>query len=247
MTLGASVAVLGAGLHHSHAEGRRHDAREHLLCLLFPWTRREAARREDAAARPSTFCFKGGPGASAVWLHPAVSGRAAWIFRPGVVASTAARVVDMRTRSSRDGSRFCRSVAPACVPRRARRRTILRPRRTRGRGRFLLLFTTGSALASPKYLLGESYGVLRLGGSRPSQNRHKMFSRGVARFRHPQLSDAGPAIAMTSRPHFPSGLTATAHYHKRSPPICSRFRRKRLCCRARIWQVNTHGAAQARR
>lgn len=181
---------------------------------------------KDPAARPIVFFFNGGPGASAVWLHLGGLGPKRVDLEPqGLTPSTVARVVE-NPQSILDVADlvFVDPVGTG-VSRAAKGEA---PEQFYGPkedietvGEFVRLFVTREQRwASPKFLLGESYGVLRVGGLVDYlQGRHKMYFEGVALMSGIlSFGTLGAAIG-NDLPHvvFLPGLTATAHYHKKLP------------------------------
>ena len=122
------------------------------------------------STRPITFCFNGGPGASAVWLHLGGLGPRRLDFPPdGLAPSTVLRVVD-NPNSILDATDlvFVDPVATGL----SRAAKGEKPEQFFGLdediaavGEFVRLFTTREQRwGSPKHLLGESYGVTRVSG-----------------------------------------------------------------------------------
>jgi carboxypeptidase C (cathepsin A) len=89
-------------------------------------------------------------------------------------------------------------------------------------GEFVRLFTTREQRwASPKFLCGESYGVLRVAGlAEYLQQKHGLYAEGLILMSGlvnfgTISSDIGNDLPYVV---FLPGLTATAHYHKKLPP-----------------------------
>jgi carboxypeptidase C (cathepsin A) len=179
---------------------------------------------KDPAARPITFCFNGGPGASAVWLHLGGLGPKRVDLEPqGLTPSTVARVVENPNAILDATDLVFVDPVGTGVSRPAKGEAIeqfLGPREDiETVGEFVRLFVTREQRwASPKYLLGESYGVLRVGGLvEYLQSRHKMYFEGVALMSGIlSFGTLGAGIG-NDIPHviYLPGLTATAHYHKK--------------------------------
>jgi carboxypeptidase C (cathepsin A) len=210
---------------------------------------------KDAAARPIVFCFNGGPGASAVWLHLGGLGpRRVDLSPEGLSPSTVARVVD-NANSVLDAADlvFVDPVGTG-VSRAAKgedAQQFYGPREDiEAVSEFVRLFTTREQRwASPKYLLGESYGVLRVGGLVDHlQQRHKMFFEGVALMSGIlSFQTLGAAIG-NDLPHvvFLPGLTATAHYHKRLPPDLQSMAQDKAVAAARAFAQGEYATALLR-
>jgi len=178
---------------------------------------------EDKAKRPVTFCFNGGPGSSAVWLHLGAFGPKR-VDMPAdgtqapkppfklvdneysILGETDLVFIDpvstgySRAEKGEDAKQFhgfsedIDSVAD-----------------------FIRRYVTEEGLwASPKFLAGESYGAIRASGlSSTLQNRYGMYLNGVVLvsgvldFRTLIPADGSDLPYVT---FFPS-LTAVAHYH----------------------------------
>ena len=178
------------------------------------------------STRPITFCFNGGPGASAVWLHLGGLGPRRLDFPPdGLAPSTVLRVVD-NPNSILDATDlvFVDPVATGL----SRAAKGEKPEQFFGLdediaavGEFVRLFTTREQRwGSPKHLLGESYGVTRVSGlAAYLQHQHGLFADGL-------MLMSGLTNFGTLRPGpgndlpfilFLPTMTATAHYHKKLP------------------------------
>jgi carboxypeptidase C (cathepsin A) len=114
-------------------------------------------------------------------------------------------------------------------------------------GEFVRLFVTREQRwASPKYLLGESYGVLRVGGLVDYlQQRHKMYFEGVALMSGIlSFQTLGAAIG-NDLPHvlFLPGLTATAHYHRKLPADLQAMDQEKAIAAARAFAQGEYATA----
>lgn len=181
----------------------------------------------NKAARPVTFCFNGGPGSSSVWLHLGGLGpRRVTINDDGTMPPppfglddnpySILHVTDLvfidpvatgYSRPAKDEKAdqfFGQSADIESV------------------GDFIRLWTTRhERWTSPKYLLGESYGVFRAAGlAEHLHSRYGMYLNGVV-----LLSGVldfatlreGPGNDLPSLIFLPA-FTATAFYHKKLPP-----------------------------
>ncbi len=182
---------------------------------------------DDAASRPVTFTFNGGPGSSSVWLHLGAFGprrvkmddEGQPIGPPYTLVDNEATILDLTDLV------FIDPVTTGY----SRPATDEDPKQFHGVredvesvAEFIRLYTTRfERWASPKFLAGESYGTTRAAGlAGHLQGRHGMFLNGIvlvssilnfqtARF------DAGNDLAHILL--LPS-CTATAWYHGRLEP-----------------------------
>lgn len=181
----------------------------------------------NKSTRPVTFCFNGGPGSSSVWLHLGGLG-------------------PRRVRLNDDGTMPPPPFGLADNPYSILHATDLvfidpvatgysRPAKDEKAdqffgqsadiesvGDFIRLWTSrNERWTSPKYLLGESYGVFRAAGLADHlHSRYGMYLNGVVLLSG--LLDfatlrEGPGNDLPSLVFLPS-FTATAHYHKKLPP-----------------------------
>ncbi len=180
----------------------------------------------DAARRPIMFCFNGGPGASAVWLHLGGLGpRRAKVNPDGSLPPPPFELVANE-----------HTILPACdlvfidpvSTGYSRAAKDEKPEQFFGKdpdiaamAEFVRLYTTRNARwRSPKYLCGESYGVFRAAGlAAELQDRQGMFLNGLVLVSG--LVDYGTIIPGPSNdlPYslFLPSFTAVAHAHGRLP------------------------------
>ena len=182
---------------------------------------------KDAGARPITFCFNGGPGASAVWLHLGGLGpRRLDLPADGLTPATVSRLAD-NPNSILDATDLV-FVDPVSTGL-SRAAKGEKPEQFFGVeediaavGEFVRLFTTREQRwASPKYLLGESYGVLRVAGLADYlQDKHGLFCEGIVLMSGIVNFQTLNAAIANDLPYvtFLPALTATAHYHKKLVP-----------------------------
>ena len=178
---------------------------------------------EDPAKRPITFSFNGGPGSSSVWLHLGVLGpRRVLLDDEGFAMAPPYALVDNEySLLDKTDLVFIDPVSTGFS------RTIGEedPKQFHGLeediqsvGEFIRLYTTRyERWASPKFLIGESYGTTRAAGlSGYLQETHGMYLNGImlvsaimnfqtARFG--SGNDLPPALFLPT-------YTATAWYHK---------------------------------
>lgn len=191
----------------------------------------------DAARRPIMFCFNGGPGASAVWLHLGGLGpRRAKVNPDGSLPPPPFELVANE-----------HTVLPACdlvfidpvATGFSRAAKDEKPEQFFGKdpdiaamAEFIRLYTTRNARwRSPKYLCGESYGVFRAAGlAAELQDRHGMFLNGLVLVSG--LVDYGTIMPGPSNdlPYslFLPSFTAVAHAHGRLPADLQADRAKAL-------------------
>ena len=182
---------------------------------------------KDPATRSITFCFNGGPGASAVWLHLGGLGpRRLDLPADGLTPVTVARIVD-NPNSILDATDLV-FVDPVSTGL-SRAAKGEKPEQFFGVdediaavGEFVRLFTTREQRwASPKYLLGESYGVMRVAGlAGYLQEKHGLYAEGLVLMSGIVNFGTLNADAGNDLPYilFLPTLTATAHYHKKLAP-----------------------------
>ena len=193
------------------------------------------SRRRTPAKRPITFCFNGGPGSSAVWLHFGGLGPKKIELDPsGLQPAPACRGrAESATRSSTrpTSSSSIRSAPARAVRRRARKGEQFWSvdGDIESVGEFIRLFTTREQRwASPKYLCGESYGGVRGAGLCDFlQSRHGLYLdgfmcvSGVLNFATIDGNLPGPLC-------FLPAYTATAHFHGKLPPDLQADRAKAI-------------------
>jgi carboxypeptidase C (cathepsin A) len=191
----------------------------------------------DAAARPIMFCFNGGPGASAVWLHLGGLGpRRAKVNPDGSLPPPPFELVANE-----------HTILPACdlvfidpvstgYSRAAKDEKAAqfygKDPDIEAMAEFIRLYTTrNTRWRSPKYLCGESYGVFRAAGlAAELQNDHGMFLNGLVLVSG--LVDYGTIIPGPSNDLpfslFLPSFTAVAHAHGRLPEDLQADRAKAL-------------------
>ena len=188
----------------------------------------------DAAKRPIAFCFNGGPGSSAVWLHFGGVGPKKVELDPSGLQPAPHAAVVPNPNSILDVTDlvFIDPVGTGAS----------RPAKgEKGEqfwsvdgdiesvGEFIRLFATREQRwASPKYLCGESYGGVRGAGLCDFlQSRHGLYLdgfisiSGVLNFAALDGNLPGPLC-------FLPAYTATAHYHGKLPPDLQADRAKAI-------------------
>jgi len=188
----------------------------------------------DATKRPITFCFNGGPGSSAVWLHFGGLGpRKVELDPQGLQGAPHAAVVP-NPNSILDATDlvFIDPVGTGAS----------RPSKgEKGEqfwsvngdiesvGEFIRLFTTREQRwESPKFLCGESYGGVRGSGLCDFlQGRHGLYVDGficISGVMNFENIDGGIPGSLCYLPSY----TATAHFHGKLPPDLQADRAKAL-------------------
>ena len=185
------------------------------------------AAATDAASRPVTFCFNGGPGASAVWLHLGGLGPRRLDLPPdGLTPATVVKVVD-NPNSILDATDLV-FVDPVSTGL-SRAAKGEKPEQfftvdedIQAVGEFVRLFTTREQRwPSPKFLCGESYGVMRVAGlAQYLQDKHGLYPEGLILMSGLVNFGTISADLGNDLPYilFLPALTATAHFHKKLPP-----------------------------
>ena len=140
----------------------------------------------DASARPVTFSFNGGPGSSSVWMHMGLLGpRRVRLKEDGTPYPPPYKLVDNEYSLLDEtdlvfidpvSTGFSRAVKPDDA-----RKFHGVEGDLRSVGEFIRLYTTRNARwASPKFIIGESYGTTRAAGlSGELRARHNMNVNGI--------------------------------------------------------------------
>lgn len=181
----------------------------------------------DAAKRPVTFCFNGGPGSSSVWLHLGAFGPKRVVLPAGGVESPPPPFqLTANEHSLLDATDlvfidpvstgFSRAAKPDDA-----RQFHGYTEDLEAVGEFIRRYISRTdRWASPKFLAGESYGGLRAAGlAGHLQERYGMYLNGIAivsgvidfKTLSPDAGNDVPYLA------YLSSMTATAHYHRKLP------------------------------
>jgi len=181
---------------------------------------------EDAKSRPVSFLYNGGPGSATIWLHMgSFAPRRVQMADDGFQPAPPYRLVD-NENSLIDVSDlvFVDAISTGYS------RTVegVNPTQFHGQQPDLRAFgdfineylKTSGRWASPKYLIGESYGTIRSAGlSQELQTRHGIELNGivlVSALLSYQVISTGPQNDLAYVSYFPT-YTTTAWYHKRLP------------------------------
>ena len=178
------------------------------------------------SSRPIIYCFNGGPGASAVWLHLGGLGpkRAQVNANATLPPPPYKLVTNQHTVLQHADLVFIDPVATGYSrPMKDEKADQFFGKRQdiEAMSEFIVLYTTRHRRwGSPKYLCGESYGVFRAAGiAEYLQDRHGMFLNGLLLVSG--LVDfgtirSGPTNDLPYLIFLPT-LTAVAHFHNRLP------------------------------
>jgi carboxypeptidase C (cathepsin A) len=192
---------------------------------------------DDAAARPLTFSFNGGPGSASVWLHLGLLGpRRVLLDDDGNPPPPPYRLVE-NEQSLLDTTDLV-FIDPVntgysrVVPGEAAKQFHSFKRDIESVGDFIRLYTSRyRRWRSPKYLIGESYGTTRAGGlAGYLQERHGLYLNGlmlvsaVLNFGTLEFDPGNDLPAILFLPTY----TATAFYHGRLPAELQRDLRATL-------------------
>lgn len=191
----------------------------------------------NAARRPITFSFNGGPGSSSVWLHLGLLGpkRVEMGDADSLLPPPTKMVVNKHTLLEETDLVFIDPVSTGysrAVEGEEAKQFHGFDKDIEMVGDFIRLYTTrNNRWLSPKFLIGESYGTTRAAGlSGYLQKRHGMYLNGimlVSSVLNFQTLLFGPG---NDWPHilFLPTYTATAFYHQRLPARLQKNLRKTL-------------------
>ncbi|PYM16473.1 MAG: peptidase S10 [Verrucomicrobia bacterium] len=209
----------------------------------------------DLSKRPITFSFNGGPGSSSVWLHLGLLGpRRALLEEDGSPLPPPYKTVD-NDYSLLDetdlvfidpvSTGFSRAVKPGDAKKFHSVEGDLR-----SVGEFIRLYTTrNSRWASPKFIIGESYGTTRAAGlSGELRERHRMNVNGimlvstVLNFETISFARGNDLPYVLYLPSY----AATAWYHKKLPPDLQKLPVSEVVARAEVFAAEDYNNALLR-
>ncbi len=164
------ITVSGKVLHYTATAGRlpikRGDGKIEAEMFFVAYT----LDGQDAARRPLTFCFNGGPGSASVWLHMgAVGPRRVVLQANGFMPAAPYRITDNEnTLLDKSDLVFVDAIATG-FSRAANAEMVKKFLGVKGDieafGEFIRLYVTRyDRWASPQFILGESYGTTRAAG-----------------------------------------------------------------------------------
>jgi carboxypeptidase C (cathepsin A) len=207
---------------------------------------------EDKAARPVTFSFNGGPGSSSVWLHFGVLGpRRVELDAEGRASPPPGRMVanEFSMLDASDlvfidpvGTGFSRMVEGEKVKEYHEYKRDLE-----SVGAFIRMWVSRyGRWASPKFLIGESYGTTRASGlAGHLLERYGMYLNGVmliscaldfALLRFDPANDLPPILFLPT-------YAATAWYHKRLPADLQKKTLRKLLDEVEAFAAGEYAAA----
>jgi carboxypeptidase C (cathepsin A) len=180
----------------------------------------------DPSRRPILFCFNGGPGASAVWLHLGGLGpRRAKVHEDGTLPAPPFEIVDNDSTALLAADLVFIDPVSTGYSRAAKDE---KPEQFFGKdpdieaiAEFIRLYTSRhKRWRSPKYLCGESYGVFRAAGVANALQNDGMFLSGLVLVSGLVDFETIRAAVCNDLPHcmFLPSFTAVAHFHGRLPP-----------------------------
>ncbi len=184
-------------------------------------------RAGDAATRPVTFAFNGGPGSASVWLHMGgigprrvvLSDRGEALPPPATITDNESTWLEKTDLVFIDpvSTGFSRPVRGEDA-----RQFYGYKQDLASVGDFIRIWTTRySRWSSPKFLAGESYGTTRAAGlSEYLQDRYGMYVNGIVLISSVlnfQTIEFEPGNDLPYPLYLPT-YSATAWYHKRLPP-----------------------------
>jgi carboxypeptidase C (cathepsin A) len=180
----------------------------------------------DPSRRPILFCFNGGPGASAVWLHMGGLGpRGAKVNEDSTLPAPPYELIDNESTALLAADLvFIDPVATGY----SRPAKDEKPEQFFGKdpdieavAEFIRLYTSRQKRwRSPKYLCGESYGVFRAAGLARALQNDGMFLSGLVLVSGLVDFETIRTAACNDLPYgmFLPSFTAVAHFHGRLPP-----------------------------
>lgn len=192
----------------------------------------------DAATRPVTFCFNGGPGSSSVWVHLGAFGPKKVELPadglhppmpPGRLVENPYSLLDATDLVFIDpvNTGFSRAEDPQKV-----NEFLGVKEDIASVAEFIRMWTTREKRwRSPKFIAGESYGGIRGAGlAEHLASRHRIYLNGLIIVSGLLDYDVLMPDTLNDLPYqvLLPALTATAHYHKKLPPDLQADRAKAI-------------------
>jgi len=223
-----SVTINGVEIKYKATAGtivmKDEEGKAHVSFFFIAYTRLDAT---NAAERPVSFSFNGGPGSSSVWLHLGLLGpKRVFLEEDGSLPPPPFRLVNNNESLLDEADLvFIDPVSTGFT------RSI--PVEDAGKyhgvdqdlasvGEFIRIYTTRyNRWTSPKFLIGESYGTTRAAGlSSHLENRYGMYLNGIVLVSSVLDFETLSFNAGNDLPYilFLTSETATAWYHKKLPP-----------------------------
>ncbi|MDB6111114.1 MAG: peptidase serine carboxypeptidase [Pedosphaera sp.] len=225
-----SVTINGVEINYRATAGtlvmRDEEDKPHARFFFVAYTRLGPSAT-NVSERPITFSFNGGPGSSSVWLHLGVLGpRRVFLKEDGSLPPPPFRLVDNEYSLLDDTDLvFIDPVSTGysrAVPGEDPKKYHGVEEDLSSVGDFIRLYTTRyKRWASPKFIIGESYGTTRAAGlSGHLEERYGMYLNGIALIS--SVLDFS-TISFNEGNDLPYILylpseTAAAWYHKKLPP-----------------------------
>jgi carboxypeptidase C (cathepsin A) len=205
----------------------------------------------NAATRPITFAFNGGPGSATVWLHLGAFGPKRVKLMPDGSAPPPPYTFEDNPNTLLDqtdlvfidavGTGYSRAVTPALGPKFWGLDEDLR-----SFTEFIRLYLTRfDRMASPKFLAGESYGTTRAAGLSGLLADNGIALNGVVllstvlNFEYSSQTRGNDIGFINFIPTY----AATAWYHKKLPPDLQKLTVQEVAAKAEQWAANEYASA----
>ncbi|HET9453475.1 MAG TPA: hypothetical protein VFO66_04235 [Gemmatimonadaceae bacterium] len=206
---------------------------------------------ENAARRPISFIFNGGPGSSSVWLHLGAWGPKRVRLQPNGDAPPPPYSFEDNPHTLLDqtdlvfidpiGTGYSRAASPQLGTRFWGLEEDLR-----SVAEFIRLYLTRhDRMGSPKFVGGESYGTMRAAGLSGVLANQGIVLNGillvstVLNHGYSQQQRTNDVAFINFLPHY----TATAWYHRKLPPELQRLTLEQVTQQAERWALNEYASA----